>query len=81
MTDAKGGEGVGDGDSDGDGDGKGDGVRDGDGGSVEWKEIPMVFTQPDKYYSINRSNRKKWPEWIQRWNLSQLEEGRTVLDG
>ena len=71
LSDAKGGDGV--------GDGVNGGVVDGVGGKVEWKEIPMVFfTQPDKYYSINESNRKKWPEWIQRWNSSQLDEGRTA---
>ena len=44
-----------------------------------YKGLDSFFKEKDKYYSINESNRNRWPKWIQDWVLNyEIGNGKTL---
>ena len=48
-------------------------------GSQMYRGLDSFFKEKDKYYSINESNRNRWPKWIQDWVLNyEIGNGKTL---
>ena len=48
-------------------------------GSQRYRMLDDFFKEKDKYYSINESNRNRWPEWIHDWVLNyEIGNGKTL---
>ena len=48
-------------------------------GSQMYRGLDIFFKEKDKYYSINESNRNRWPKWIQDWVLNyEIGNGKTL---